>query len=61
MREKEAKKILDIINDVAYCYDDEGDIVYFSPIQPEICVKYINGEYEKNEYDTVKVKKAKTI
>ena len=61
LREKEAKKILDIINDVAYCYDDEGDIVYFSPIQPEICVKYINGEYEKNEYDTVKVKKAKTI
>ena len=51
-RDLESKKILDIYQDVSYCYDNNGDVVYFSPLNPNICAKYINGKWEKNEYET---------
>ena len=59
LRKEEARKFLNNVSSdrIEYQYDDQGDIVYYNKYQHNIGVKYVNGEWKKNEYETIKMLK----
>ena len=59
LRVEKAAKVLNKISSsrVLYQYDEQGDIVYYNKYNDNECVKYIDGDWIKDEYETIKVKK----
>ncbi|GEM_PF-424636 len=60
LRTNEAKRLLNNISSslIENKYDEEGDVVYYNKYDDSRCIKYVNGNWIKNEYETIKVKKA---
>ena len=55
LKDEEIKNILRC-KTIQYCYDIDGDILYYDKNNPYTCFKYNNENIEKAEYKTVKIK-----